>query len=92
MVIDKLLDALKTADSGAETSGRLARLGFLEWLWSLPDGNDLAERAAAADARMAASGCDAPAVRAFRACLKEAILPPPLPQRRGGARARKLLH
>ena len=90
MVIDKILDALKTAPGRTETPGQLARLGFLEWMWSLSDDDDFAEQAAAADATIAASGSAAPAVLAFRACLKEAAQPLPAPQRRGGARARRL--
>ena len=92
MVIDKILDALKTAPGGAEVSSQLARLSFLEWLWSLSDDSDFAAQAVAAEARMAASGCAAPAVLAFRACLQQAANPLPAPHRRGGARARRLLH
>ncbi|MCB1421170.1 MAG: hypothetical protein KDJ69_01615 [Nitratireductor sp.] len=92
MVIDKIIDVLKTAPGGTETPGQLARFGFLEWMWSLSDDDDFALQAAAADARVAASGSAAPAVVAFRACLKEAVRPLPVPQRRGGARARRQLH
>ena len=92
MVIDKILDALRTAPGGAEVSDQLARLSFLEWLWSLSDDSDFAAQAVAAEARMAASGCAAPAVLAFRACLQQAAKPRPVPHRRGGARARRLLH
>ena len=52
MVIDKILDALKTAPGRTETPGQLARLGFLEWMWSLSDDDDFAEQAAAADATL----------------------------------------
>lgn len=92
MVIDKIIDTLKTAPGGSEIPGQLARLGFLEWMWSLSEDADFAAHAAEADARIAASGSAAPAVLAFRACLKDAIRPLPVPQRRGGARGRRRLH
>lgn len=92
MVLEKIMNALKTAPAGAEASGQLARITFLEWLWSLSDDADFAAQAAAVDARLAASGSAAPAVLAFRACLKDATRPLAVPRRRGGARGRRLLH
>lgn len=88
MKLDQIIETLETAPAGGRTEGELARLGFLEWVWSLPGDADFADEATRADARVRARGASSGASRAFLECLSEAKVPLPSPERRGGRQGR----
>lgn len=89
MVLDQILDVLSAPSHDRQEASRLARLGFLEWLWSLPDGADFAEQAVAAGRHTDSSGKSAPAIAIFRGLLNKASTQPGEPVRRGGMRGRR---
>ena len=92
MSLDRILSTLSAPMPDRRTAVERARLGFLEWLTSLPDGADVARSAEAADADVARSGGTGPAVEIFRDLLREATQAPPTPTRRGGIRGRRAQH
>ncbi len=89
MVLDQVLQFLSESPANRPEADRLARTGFMEWLWSLPGEADYSAHAAAADERAALTGGDAPALQAFRHLLREARTMPVTPVRRGGAQRRR---
>lgn len=86
MKLNQILTALNCADDA--DAGRLARLGFLEWMGTQPLDSDAAASARAAVIRMHGHVANRAAVHEFRRLLCLAARPLPMPQRRGGRKAR----
>lgn len=92
MVLAQILQRLADGPTDTDEAARLSRIGFLEWVWSLPDLDTVDAEAKSAHWYVEQSRIDAPAVQAFCDLLDEATLPRPIPRRNGGSRARRLLN
>ena len=92
MVLDRILHSLNTPSLSRRRAIEQGRLAFLEWLWSLPEGTNFATQALADYERADRSGLTSPAITVFCGLLVHASRPMPMPVRRGGARARRMLH
>lgn len=100
MVLDDILRRLAAAKATGERAIEFARLGYMEWLATTP-GRERFDRAAMrAYARSWRHGRGGPTLSAFRSLLVAGMRRPgrpldlalPKPRRRGGGRARRLLH
>lgn len=92
MPLTKVLEKLRTAHANGSETMALARLGFLEWLMTLPQDQDLARAARGAISRIQRE-TDPPApITALADLMREATMAPATPYRRGGARSRRYIH
>lgn len=89
MALDRILHGLEQSRLDSQEQVELARLGFLEWLWSLPYESDINAQASAAHEYACPMKGGAPAVAAFCDLLAAASQPLPTPVRTGGPRARR---
>ncbi|MEQ8665826.1 MAG: hypothetical protein RIC16_08875 [Rhodospirillales bacterium] len=92
MVLERILQYLQQSTLDRHEAGPVCRLGLLEWISSLPAGCDIGAEAAIARIRIARCDLSTPALMVFHELLRQAALPLPVPERRGGARARRTLH
>ena len=100
MVLDQVLFKLQARTPTRQRALELGRLGYIEWLGSLPADADYSHAAMAAYTRAAELRRMAPAVAVFcdllvqstRMPIQPLDLEPPAAVRRGGARARRLMH
>lgn len=89
MILNQILDSLSEDFVYPLDSSERSRLGFLQWLLSLPEGTDPQAAAGAAVLRVARDRRSSPAIDAFKELLNDASMPAPSPVRRGGRRARQ---
>ena len=98
MTIERVLTLLQARAETPERARELASMGYMQWLGSLPGAIGYEEAAVRAWLRAQPFAATDPAVAAFCALLQQSIqqpgcpldLPLPRPQRRGGARRRRL--
>ncbi|MBW4984331.1 hypothetical protein KZZ07_17460 [Mameliella sp. CS4] len=98
MTIERVLTLLQTRADTPERARELASMGYMQWLGSLPGCASYEKEAMRAWRRAQPFAGTDPAVAVFCEMLQQSIrrpavpldLPLPQPQRRGGARKRRL--
>ncbi|MBY6162095.1 hypothetical protein KUV73_14505 [Mameliella alba] len=98
MTIEKVLTQLQAQTETPERARELASMAYMQWLGSLPGHSSYESQAVRAWLRAQPFVETDPAVAAFCALLRQSLqrpgqpldLPLPRPQRRGGARQRRL--
>lgn len=91
MILAAILRGLRDLPEG-RCAEAAARVGFMEWLLTLPPGCPVAAAARMAERRAAPLAVERPAVAAFCTHLRSAqraARDPARPLRRGGSRARR---
>ncbi len=100
MALDRILHRLQLRHTGHCRATEFGQLGFMEWLGSLPADSDYHHQAMTAYQKALPLSPIAPAVAVFCDLLVASTRMPPQPldislpasHRRGGARARRMLH
>lgn len=87
MTANRILDGLEDSNATGAEADTMARLGFLEWVFTLPS-TVTARAARDALKSPAAQNPDSAAARAFVAYLEQATHPVSAVRRRGGRRLR----
>ncbi len=100
MSLNRILYRLQLHHTEPGRASEFGRLGFMEWLGSLPADSDYNQQAMLAYQKVLPFRLKAPAIGVFCDLLIASTrMPPqpldlslPSPHRRGGARARRMLH
>ncbi len=89
MSAQQIFKALQDVDGTAQVNTQAAKAGFLEWAMTLPSGANACLEAQRALPQFETCLGNASAAQLFVAYLRDASRPLPLPQRRGGASAKR---
>ncbi len=93
MLAQQIIDGLNAAELNGAAAQQAARSGFLEWVLSLPEGENTRNAAAIALGRIGDPVSADCAVDAFMDLLRHAAMGEGMvAMRRGGARGRRRLH
>ncbi|MGJ3261359.1 MAG: hypothetical protein ACFE0S_17295 [Rhodospirillales bacterium] len=89
MVLENILTVLQSLRVGTRRAKELGRLGFMEWLASLPANSNVTREAQLARQRIGRLDCKSPATREFEGLIVLSTRPVLVPSNRADARARR---